>query len=84
MREVQPTSPPQLGTVTGTRRRVASALMTSLSLIAMCTVSVWLLIIGMGGVGVVEQIVPWPALVLGVLLSLAFMLIASLLRRGDG
>jgi len=55
-----------------------------MSLIAMGLISLWLLLVGIGGIGFVEQIVPWPLPVLGVLVSLAFVLTVSLLRRKDG
>ena len=72
------------GVGTGTRHRVASALITIMSLTAMALLSLWLLIVGMGGMDFVEQIMPWPLPALVVLFSLAFVVTVSLLRRGDG
>lgn len=84
MRTQQPKPRPDLGAGTGTRHRVASVLITSMSLIAVGLISLWLLLVGIGGIGFVEQIVPWPLPVLGVLVSIAFVLTVSLLRRKDG
>lgn len=74
MRMEQRKSRSQPGPATGARQRAASLLVTTLSLVAIGMVSCWLLLVGMGGVDFVERFVPWPVLVLGVLLSLAFML----------
>lgn len=67
-----------------TRQRLTTLLVASLSLAAMCVVGFWLFIVGMGVIDFVEGIVPLPLLMLGVLISIAFMLIVSLLRLGDG